>query len=162
MQRDFNITVYQGRVLLTGASPTPKLKAQAEQIASQVPGVRAVYDEIEVAPSETAWQSAKDTWITAQVRSNLVFDADVRSVNYTIDDRRRLGLSDRLGACQAELDRATDAARYVRVSSGSCPMSRSGPANAGRRARRRPPSAARRRPTLPTAAPRTAVEVQKL
>src|SRR5882672_8198869 len=63
MQRDFNITVYEGRTLLTGTAPNPELKAQAQQIASQIPGVRAVYDEIEVAPGEGAWQSVRDTWI---------------------------------------------------------------------------------------------------
>src|SRR6266404_5336013 len=42
MQRDFNITAYEGRILLTGTAPYPELKAQANQIASQIPGVRAV------------------------------------------------------------------------------------------------------------------------
>src|SRR5207253_2910732 len=85
MQRDFTITVYEGRVLLTGMSPNPQLKAQAKEVASQVPGVRMIYDEIEVAPGESAWQSVKDTWISSQLRSNLVFASEVRSVNYTIE-----------------------------------------------------------------------------
>src|SRR5712671_8006848 len=49
MQRDFTITVYEGRTLLTGMSPNPELKAQAKEIASGIPGVRTIYDEIEVA-----------------------------------------------------------------------------------------------------------------
>ena len=85
MQRDFTITVYEGRTLLTGMSPSPELKAQAAQVASQIPGVRAIYNEIEVAPGEGAWASVKDTWISSQIRSNLVFASQVRSVNYTID-----------------------------------------------------------------------------
>jgi len=85
MQRDFTITVYEGRTLLTGMTPSPELKAQAAQIASQIPGVRAIYNEIEVAPGEGAWASVKDTWISSQIRSNLVFAGQVRSVNYTID-----------------------------------------------------------------------------
>src|SRR5205085_9967506 len=48
MQRDFTITVYEGRTLLTGMPPNPVMKVQAAQIASQNPGVRAIYDEIEV------------------------------------------------------------------------------------------------------------------
>ena len=55
MQRDFTVTVYEGRTLLTGMAPNPELKAQAAQIASQIPGVRAIYNEIEVAPTEGAW-----------------------------------------------------------------------------------------------------------
>src|SRR5262250_3383411 len=52
MQADLNVTVYEGRTLLTGTAPTPEVKAQAKEIASGVPGVREVYDEIEVGPSE--------------------------------------------------------------------------------------------------------------
>ena len=85
MQRDFTITVYEGRTLLTGMTPSPELKAQAAQVASQIPGVRAIYNEIEVAPGEGAWASVRDTWISSQIRSNLVFASQVRSVNYTID-----------------------------------------------------------------------------
>jgi len=61
MQRDFTITVYEGRTLLTGMTPSPELKAQAAQVASQIPGVRAIYNEIEVAPRESAWASVTDT-----------------------------------------------------------------------------------------------------
>src|SRR5438876_6982464 len=73
LQAHCNITVYEGRTLLTGTAPTPEIKAQAKEIAGQIPGVRAIYDEIEVASAESAWQSVRDTWIAAQLRSNLVF-----------------------------------------------------------------------------------------
>jgi osmotically-inducible protein OsmY len=106
-------TVYQGRVLLTGESPTPEAKAQAEQVASRVPGVRALYDEVAVAPPEDGWQTAKDSWISARVRGDLMLDPDVRSGNYTIaTDRQSVYL---IGSArtQAELNRATELARYV-------------------------------------------------
>src|SRR5690348_14327233 len=79
MQRDFSVTVYEGRTLLTGSTSRPELKAQAAQIACTVPGVRTVYDEIDVTPSEGGWQGVRDTWISAQLRSDLVFDSHVRS-----------------------------------------------------------------------------------
>jgi len=113
MQRDFTVTVYQGRVLLTGATPNPELKAQAKQVASQIPGVRVVYDEIEVGPTEGTWQSVKDTWISSQIRSNLVFTGDVRSVNYTIDAVNGSVYLIGSARSQAELDSATTSARYV-------------------------------------------------
>jgi osmotically-inducible protein OsmY len=163
MQRDFNVTVYEGRTLLTGTTSTPELKAQATQIASQIPGVRSVYDEIEVAPHEGAWQSVRDTWISAQIRSNLVFNSQVRSVNYTIDTVN--GSVYLIGSArgQTELDRVTDAARnvpyvkrvvsYVEIRPGQ-PIAAQPAA---------PPEPSRaQRPDAPTAAPATAVEVQKL
>jgi osmotically-inducible protein OsmY len=106
-------TTYRHNVLLTGSSPNPQAKAQAEQVASRVPGVTSVYNEIEVAPAEDPWQAAKDTWITAQVRSNLMFDGDIRSPNYTIETDRQSVFLMGSARSQAELDRATQIARYV-------------------------------------------------
>jgi osmotically-inducible protein OsmY len=106
-------TVYAGKVLLTGSSPTPQARAQAEQIARNTPGITAVFDEIQVGPNEQPGDLAQDTWITARVRSDLVFDGDIRSGNYTIEtDRGSVYL---LGSArsQAELDKATQHARYV-------------------------------------------------
>jgi osmotically-inducible protein OsmY len=109
-----NTTVYGGQVLLTGSSSSPQAKFQAEQVAHQAaPTARAIYNEIQVGPNADGMQIAKDDWITARVRSDLVFNADVRSGNYTIEtDRGSVFL---LGSArsQAELDKATQAARYV-------------------------------------------------
>src|SRR5260370_34277069 len=69
MQSDFTVTVYEGRTLLTGMAPNQELKAQAKQIASQIPGVLAVYDAIEAAPAEGTWHCVTATWISAQIRS---------------------------------------------------------------------------------------------
>ena len=106
-------TVYAGKVLLTGSSPTPQAKFQAEQIARQTPGVATMFDEIQVAPNEDAEGLAKDAWITAQVRSNLVFDADIRSGNYTIETDHQSVYLMGSARSQAELDKATQHARYV-------------------------------------------------
>jgi osmotically-inducible protein OsmY len=106
-------TAYDGHVLLTGVSTSPQAKAQAEQIARSTPGVKSVFDEVQVSPNQEPWDTAKDAWITAQVRSKLMFDGDVRSGNYTIEtDHQSVYL---LGSArsQGELDRATQDARYV-------------------------------------------------
>jgi osmotically-inducible protein OsmY len=108
-----NATIYAGRVLLTGSSPTPQAKAQAQQAASQVPGVKVVYNEIEIAPNEDAWQMTQDSWITARLRSNLVFNGDVRSGNYTIETDHQSVYLMGSARSQAELDQATQIARYV-------------------------------------------------
>jgi osmotically-inducible protein OsmY len=163
MQRDFNVTVYQGRTLLTGTSPNPEMKAQAKEVASRVPGVSAVYDEIEVASGEGTWQNMRDTWITSQIRSNLVFAADVRSTNYTIETVNNSVYLIGSARSQTELDRVTDAARkvpnvkrvvsYIEIRPGAPAVA--GPAT--------PPASSRAQgPDTPAAAPSTPVEVQKL
>jgi len=161
MQRDLSVTVYEGRVLLTGAAPDPQFKAQAKEVASRVPGVRVVYDEIEVAPSESAWDSAKDSWISTRVRTELAFTPDVRSVNYTVETANKSVYLIGSARSQAELDIATNAARttpdvkrvvsYVEIRAGSPVTAQSAPTPSGA------PSAG-----APSAAPTTPVEVQKL
>jgi osmotically-inducible protein OsmY len=160
LQSGATVTVYDGRVLLTGRLPTPEMKAQARQIASQHRGIRALYDEIEVGQHETPWDETENAWLTARVRSELVLDPDVRSGNYTIDTAGRSVYLIGSARSQAELDRATQIARYVpgvrRVV--SYVEIRSGVPVAARPAP--PPSSLGSE--SPSAAPRGAVEVQRL
>jgi osmotically-inducible protein OsmY len=113
IQSDASVTVYEGRVLLTGQVPTAEIKAEAQRLASGVKGVRTVYNEIEVAPSESAWNTTKDGWITSRVRSELVFNSHIRSVNYTVETVNRSVYLIGSARSQAELDSATTTARYV-------------------------------------------------
>jgi osmotically-inducible protein OsmY len=106
-------TVYAGKALLTGSSPTPQARAQAEQIARSAPGITTVFNEIQVGPSEPAGDVAQDTWITTRVRSGLVFDGDIRSGNYTIETDRGSVYLMGSARSQVELDKATQHARYV-------------------------------------------------
>jgi len=106
-------TVYQGRVLLAGTVPTPEMKTRASEIASRVSGVKALYDNVEVAPPRAAWDVTKDAWVTARIRSELMLDPDIRSGNYTIDTQK--GSVYLIGSARspAELERATRVARYI-------------------------------------------------
>jgi osmotically-inducible protein OsmY len=162
MQTDLNVTVYEGRTLLTGTAPTPEFKAQAKEVASRVPGVRAVYDEIEVAPDESAWDSAKDTWITSRARTELTFNPNVRSVNYTVETANKSVYLIGSARSQAELDVATTVARttpdvkrvvsYVEIRPG-VPVAAQNVV---------PPLSSAPSSAAPAAAPATPVEVQKL
>jgi osmotically-inducible protein OsmY len=107
------VTVYQGRVLLTGTAPGPEIKAAAEQKVRGVNGVRVIYNEMVVGPPPSINQNASDTWISAQVRSQSLLAVDVRSSNYLVAaDRGTVYL---LGTASSavELDRAIQIARYV-------------------------------------------------
>jgi osmotically-inducible protein OsmY len=162
MQRDLNVTVYEGRTLLTGMAPNPEFKAQAKEVASRVPGVKAVYDEIEVSPPEGAWDSAKDSWISTRVRTELTFNPNIRSVNYTVETVNKSVYLIGSARSQSELDIATTAARttpdvkrvvsYVDIRPGS-PVAAQNAA---------PPPSSASSPGAPAAAPATPVEVQKL
>jgi osmotically-inducible protein OsmY len=108
------ITVYDGRVLLTGQVPAPALKIAAARLAHENPRVRAVYDEIEVAGNDTFFDDAKDAWIGTQVRSGMVLDSDIRAVNYMIQAENGSVYLIGTARTQSELQRVTDIARHVR------------------------------------------------
>ena len=161
LQTGITTNVYQGRVLLTGRVETPDLKATAAQIAGRTHDVRAVYDEIELAPPEGVWDSAQDTWISTRVRAEMVADPAIRSINYTIGTENGSVFLIGSARSQGELDRATRIARYVpgvkrvvsyvELRSGS-PVAASA----------MPPPVSAAPPGQPAAAPRAPVEVQKL
>lgn len=113
LQEGITTTVYQGRVLLTGHVPTPAMRFTAADAAQRVPGVRAVYNEVEVTAPESVWDGAKDALITAQLRSELVSDPDIRSANYTIETAN--GAVYLIGSARfdGELQRVTSFARYI-------------------------------------------------
>ena len=113
LQEGIATTVYQGRVMLTGRVATPEMKARAVQVAGRVAGVRTLYDEVEVAPPGSTWDGAKDAWITARLRSEMMLDPDVRSGNYTIDTSN--GSVYLIGSARtaAELELTTRIARYI-------------------------------------------------
>lgn len=160
IQEAINTTVYDGRVLLTGRVTAPEMKAAADRAAGATRGVRALYDEVEVAPSEGIWDNAKDGWITARVRSEMIVDPDIRSGNYTIETENGSVYLIGSARSQYELDRATRVARYVpgvkrvvsyvEIRSGAPLASRPGGL---------PPGAG---PNVPSAAPSAPIEVQKL
>lgn len=108
------VTVYDGRVLLTGQVPTPEMKMAAEQLARQQANVRAVYDEIEVTTNDTFLDHAKDSWIGTQVRSDMVFDPNIRSSNYMIETENGSVYLIGMARTPQELQQATDIARRVR------------------------------------------------
>ena len=59
-----------------------------------------------VASPEGMWDDAKDSWITARVRSEMVIDPDIRSVNYTIETANGSVYLIGSARSQGELDRA--------------------------------------------------------
>ena len=108
-----NVTVEQGRALLTGIVQNPDHRVEAVRLAWQVEGVKQVINEIRVAQGEGFSGIVRDEWITARLRTALLFDRDVQSINYSIDTVA--GVVYLMGVCQskAELDRAMDVARTI-------------------------------------------------
>jgi osmotically-inducible protein OsmY len=83
--RKVGMQVYMGRVLLTGTLETAEMRAEAVKLAWQAEGVKEVINEIQLAGSGGASGLARDTWISTQLKSALLFDKQVSSINYSIE-----------------------------------------------------------------------------
>ncbi|MDY0971330.1 division/outer membrane stress-associated lipid-binding lipoprotein [Siccibacter turicensis] len=79
-----NVTAYQGKVLLTGQSPSSDLAARAKQIAMGVDGATEVYNEIRNGQPIGLGTASNDTWITTKVRSQLLASDQVKSSNVKV------------------------------------------------------------------------------
>lgn len=81
---NLTIVVRQGRVLLTGTLSKPQKHIAAVRYAWEVRGVNEVMDEIKTGSSQSASVVAKDTWISTQLKSKMLFGNDISSINYNI------------------------------------------------------------------------------
>jgi osmotically-inducible protein OsmY len=108
-----NLTVDQGRVLITGVVQDPDARVEAVRLAWQVEGVQQVINEIRVADSDGLPGFVRDEWITTRLRTALMFDKQVQSINYSIETVQ--GNVYLMGAAnsQAELDRVIEVARTI-------------------------------------------------
>lgn len=104
--------VFEGRVLLTGAVKTEKMRAEAVKAAWSVEGVKAVINEIQL--NETGFlDTARDSWITTQLSTKLTFDKDIHAINYSIETVNHIVYLMGVAQSQAELDRVIGHARNV-------------------------------------------------
>jgi osmotically-inducible protein OsmY len=177
MQRQLSLSVYDGRVLITGTVSNPEWKTEAVRLAWAVKDVKEVNSEIELAANAGIGDTARDEMITTRLRSAILFDSQIRSVNYTIDTVNGSVYLSGSARSQGELDKVTNYARnipnvkrvvsYVRIRPGEpSPPSDAAPAPvpaAAPTAPNAPPAAPESSPTTPTNpnAP-SAIEVQPL
>lgn len=115
--RKVGLQVYMGRVLMTGTVETEAMRAEAVKLAWQAEGVKEVINELQLASSPGATGFARDTWISTQLKSALLFDKQVASINYSIETVGGVVYLIGLAQNRQELDRVMNHARglnYVR------------------------------------------------
>ena len=105
--------VTEGRVLITGVVERPEQRLEAVRIAWQVEGVREVINEIDVAEPQGFSGYARDTAISGQIESRLLFDASIQSINYTIVTEGRVVYLMGIAQDDAERSRVIDHARQI-------------------------------------------------
>jgi osmotically-inducible protein OsmY len=111
------LQVHEGRVLLSGLVADPNMRVEAVRLAWQVDGVKEVINEIEVSDEGDFGGFLQDRWIVGQLRNKILFDKEVRSINYSIESVAGTVYLMGLAQSQAEAQRVIDHARdipYVR------------------------------------------------
>src|SRR3990167_7929854 len=78
------ITVYKGRVLLTGIVENEKNKQDAVRIAKSVSGVTEVIDAMNIKGQDGFSEYTRDSWMTTKLKATLYTDEDVMAPNYLV------------------------------------------------------------------------------
>ncbi|PJB73314.1 MAG: phospholipid-binding domain-containing protein [Alphaproteobacteria bacterium CG_4_9_14_3_um_filter_47_13] len=108
-----NLTVNQGRVLITGVVQNPDHRVEAVRLAWQVEGVSQVINEIRVAEGEGLPGYVRDQWITTRLRTAMTFDRNIQSINYSIDTVAGTVYLMGVAQNQAELNKVIEVARTI-------------------------------------------------
>jgi osmotically-inducible protein OsmY len=67
-----NVTSFNRMLLLTGEAPSPEIKADIEKLASGVPGVKSISNELAIAGPSSLGGRSNDTYITSKVKARFV------------------------------------------------------------------------------------------
>ncbi|AIL65062.1 Osmotically-inducible protein Y precursor [Rickettsiales bacterium Ac37b] len=105
-----DVKVNEGRVLLTGYVPDAKTKMEAVKIVWSQEGVKEVMDEINISSQNdklTLKEYSLDTWITTQLKTKLLVEKNIRSVNYNIETIEGITYLFGIAQNQQELDKVT-------------------------------------------------------
>ena len=114
MYRLVSLSVLEGRILLTGEVERAQMRIDAVRLTWQAEGVREVINEIKVTDEGGIGTYARDSWISAQLKSKLLFDKKILSINYSIETVGGAVYLMGIAQNQRELDRVTNHARTLR------------------------------------------------
>lgn len=114
--KNVSVNVIEGRVMLTGTVKVQATAADAVRIAWKVDGVKEVLNDIQVTGGFDLGDYTVDSWISAQIKSRMLFEKDVRSINYNIQTVGKKVYIIGLARNQAELEKVATLAsttKYV-------------------------------------------------
>jgi osmotically-inducible protein OsmY len=113
--RKLSITVYEGRVLLTGVVGTEFSRDEATRLAwAASDRINEVINEVQVTPSGDFLDFANDSWISTQLRFKISGDKEIVDINYSIETVNGTVYLIGTGQSDEEITRVTDHARTIK------------------------------------------------
>lgn len=113
MFQNVGLTVSQGRVLLTGKVKSPEMRLDAVRLAWKADNVREVINEIQVTEEGGIATYAQDVWMSTKLRSKLLFDDHISSLNYSVETVNGTIYLMGIAQDEGELKRVTNHARNI-------------------------------------------------
>lgn len=110
---DVDITLYEGRLLLTGTMHSEDGRAKLIENAWKAEGVKEVIDEIFVGDGTSFGQGFEDARIDQTLRAKLIADKGTSSADYKIAVSGAVVYLIGAARSQEELDRALELARTI-------------------------------------------------
>ena len=71
------VVSYNGFVLLAGQVTSEELKTRAAKVIREIPTVKHVYNELEIAAPSSKMTRTSDTWITTKIKSKRLANPDI-------------------------------------------------------------------------------------
>ena len=81
--------VLDGRIFITGKVDTIEEKLKITKLGWEIKGARSVKNDLQIKDKFNFKQAAKDILITSQLRTALITNKKIKSVNYNIDTYKR-------------------------------------------------------------------------
>jgi osmotically-inducible protein OsmY len=78
-QAHIEVSVFNRVVLLTGETPNPAWKQRAYEIATSIPDVTKVYNQITLQAPTSSLIRTSDSWITAKIKGEMLATEDLKS-----------------------------------------------------------------------------------
>src|SRR4030067_55864 len=83
-----NATSYNQVVLLTGEVPTQEVLDHIDALANQIPGVKRIYNDLQIAAPSSVESRANDSWITYNVKGWLLRKSNLKITDIKIVTER--------------------------------------------------------------------------
>jgi len=109
-----SFNVIEGRVLLKGAVKKQEFRIRAIELAWQASGVREVINEIQVTDQGGIVNYARDTWISTQLKAEILFDKSIYAINYNVETINGTVYVVGIAQDPAELDKVIEHARRIK------------------------------------------------
>jgi osmotically-inducible protein OsmY len=107
------VKTLDGRIFLTGKVDDPEEKLHITKIAWETDGVRSVKNDIKIKEDFNFKQSAKDLLITSQLRTALILNKNIKSMNYNIDTYKKKIFIYGIALTSDEKEKVIDEAKQI-------------------------------------------------